>query len=125
MTMTLLDITRELIALRKKPSTQERYKSYPSLLQQFSEQLASCEDVAILRQVIALDSGYYLLAGYRQQVLEKWLSYSRTAEVLRLYALQLMLFGEVDDVGNANTDVDERVAQLESEAEQLENVGKA
>jgi hypothetical protein len=123
--MTLIDITRELIALRKKPSTQERYKSYPSLLQQFAEQLAICDDVAVLRQVIELDSGYYLLAGYRQKVLEKWLSYSRTPDVLRLYALQLMLFGEVDDFGSANTDVDERVAQLEAEAERLENVGKA
>jgi hypothetical protein len=117
----LLAITRELILIRQKPTTQERYKAYPALLQRFNEQLAICTDVAILRGIIALDDGYYLLAGYRQRVLELWLALERTPEALRLYALQLLLFGDVDEFGAANTDVDERVTALEQEAAVLED----
>lgn len=118
--MTLQDLTRELILLRKRPTTEERFKSYPRLLQQFKEALDACNDPAVLREVIELDSGYYLLAGYRQRVLEKWLSFERTPEVLRLYARQLLMFGDVDDFGAANTDVDARVDALEAEADELE-----
>jgi hypothetical protein len=119
--VTLQDLTRELIALRKKPGTEERFKSYPKLLQGFTEALAACEDVATLREVIALDSNYFLLAGFRQNVLKKWMSLERSAEVLRLYAMQLMLFGDVDDYGNADTNTDAQVTALEEEAERLEN----
>lgn len=115
--MTLQDLTRELIALRKKPSTPERWKAYPQLLQDFVGAVADCEEVATLREVIALDSGYYLLAGYRQKVLEKWLALDRSAEALRLYAMQLMLFGDVDDWGNAETALEERIESLEREAD--------
>jgi hypothetical protein len=113
-------LTRDLIALRQKPSTEDRFKSYPAMLQRFQELLAVCEDVAILREVVHLDDGYYLLAGYRQQVLEKWLRLERTAEVLRLYAMQLFLFGDVDDVGRTDTNVEERVEALEQEADQID-----
>ncbi len=116
-------LTRELVALRKKPTTPERWKTYPQLLQAFAEAVQACTDVATLRDVIAIDSGYYLLAGYRQQVLERWLSLERSAEALRLYALQLMLFGDVDAWGAANTDVEARVAALEAEADALERGG--
>lgn len=118
--MDIRDIARELIALRKKPTTQDRITQYPALLQQFDAQLSQCDDVGVLRHIIELDSGYYLLAGYRQRVLEKWLGIERTPEVLRLYAMQLMLFGDVDAFGEADTDVDERVQALEAEADQLE-----
>jgi hypothetical protein len=121
--MNFLEVTRELIALRKKPSTEARFKSYPSLLKQFIDELEQCNDVQVLRQVIELDSGYYLLAGYRQKTLEKWLALERTPEVLRLLAMQFMLFGEVDDIGNANTEVDAKVSLLEAEADQLERGG--
>ncbi|MCA9882250.1 MAG: hypothetical protein KC708_04750, partial [Anaerolineae bacterium] len=57
---SLLNITRELIALRKKPSTQVRFKQYPALMQQFSDLVDQCDDVATLRQIIELDSGYHL-----------------------------------------------------------------
>jgi hypothetical protein len=113
-------LTRDLIALRQKPSTEERFKAYPAMLQRFSDLLAVCEDVAILREVISLDNGYYLLAGYRQQILEKWLTLERTSEVLRLYAMQLFLFGDVDHIGRANTDVEEHIAALEQEADALD-----
>lgn len=113
-------LTRDLIALRQKPSTEERFKAYPAMLQQFNDLLAVCEDTAILREVIHLDNGYYLLAGYRQQVLEKWLSLERTAEVLRLYAMQLFLFGDVDAFGRANTEVEARIEALEREADELD-----
>jgi hypothetical protein len=113
-------LTRDLIALRQKPSTEERFKSYPAMLQRFQELLSACDDVAILREVIALDNGYYLLAGYRQQVLEKWLTFERTSEVLRLYAMQLFLFGDVDEIGQANTDVEARIEALEQEADTLD-----
>jgi hypothetical protein len=113
-------LTRDLIALRQKPSTEDRFKSYPAMLQRFQELLAVCEDVAILREVVHLDDGYYLLAGYRQQVLEKWLGLERTSEVLRLYAMQLFLFGDVDDVGRTDTNVEERVESLEQEADQID-----
>lgn len=116
----LLDITRELIALRKKPSTQARFKQYPALLQRFAEGVDQCKDVALLRQIITLDDGYYLLAGYRQSVLEKWLALERTPEALRLYAMQLTLFGDVDEMGEADTDTDARAADLMAEADTLE-----
>jgi hypothetical protein len=113
-------LASELIALRRKPATEERYKAYPRLLQAFAEAVEACNDVVALRAVIALDSGYYLLAGYRQRVLEKWLALERTPEVLRLYANQLMLFGDVDVFGAANTDVGARIDALEAEALALE-----
>lgn len=118
---TLPEITSELVAIRKKPTTEERFKSYPALLQRFTELVAVCDDAGTLRTVITLDDGYYLLAGYRQRVLERWLSLERTPEVLRQYALQLMLFGDVDEFGNEDLDVDDRVNALNDEAEQLEN----
>jgi hypothetical protein len=114
----MLEIAKELIALRKKPSTEERFKAYPSLLQAFMQALEACDDVDTLKAVIALDTGYYLLAGYRQKVLEKWLSLERSPQALRLYAHQLMLFGDVDDFGAANTDVEARVEALEREADE-------
>lgn len=116
----LLKITRELILLRQKPTTQDRFKTYPALLQQFHQLLADCEDIVTLREIIRLDDGYYLLAGYRQAVLEKWLSLERTPDVLRLYAMQLLLFGDVDDYGEADTDVQDRVDALHAEADSLE-----
>lgn len=116
----LPDITRDLVAIRKKPSTEERFKAYPTMLKQFSDLLASCDDASILREVLALDSGYYLLAGYRQQVIEKLLTMERTAESVRAYALQLELFGDVDDYGQANTDIDDRIEALYAEADALE-----
>ncbi|MCB9458561.1 MAG: hypothetical protein H6670_02845 [Anaerolineaceae bacterium] len=117
---SLLNITRELIALRKKPSTQVRFKQYPALMQQFSDLVDQCDDVATLRQIIELDSGYHLLAWYRQKTIEKWLSLERTPNVLRLYAMQLNLFGDVDAFGDADTDIDDRVLALEAEADALE-----
>jgi hypothetical protein len=118
--MTLIELTKELILLRKKPTTEERFKSYPRLLQAFKEALDACDDPAVLREVIRLDAGYYLLAGYRQRVLEKWLARERTPEVLRLYARQLLMFGDVDEFGQARTDVDSLVDALEAEADALE-----
>jgi hypothetical protein len=117
---SLIDITKELILLRKKPTTQERWKSYPSLLQAFKEQLEECEDVVTLKEVLRLDSGYFLLAGYRQQVIEKLLSMERSPALLRSYALQLQLFGDVDEIGAANLNVDEKVNALYEEADTLE-----
>lgn len=118
---TLPELTRELVRLRQKPSTQVRFKAYPMMLKRFDELLDVCEDVTTLREIIALDDGYYLLAGYRQRVLEKWLSLERTSQVLRLYAMQLLLFGDVDDFGEADTNVDARVAALNAEADSIEN----
>ncbi len=117
---TLPELTRELVSLRKKPSTQERFKSYPAMLQRFNELLETCEDAATLKEVLRLDEGYYLLAGYRQRVIEKLLSLERTPATLRAYALQLELFGDVDDYGEADTDVEARVSALFAEADQLE-----
>lgn len=117
----LLELTTSLIDIRKKPTTEERFKSYPAMLQRFGELLGECENVDTLKQIIRLDNGYYLLAGYRQKVIEKLLHLERTPQLLRLYAMQLRLFGDVDEYGKSNTDVDERIAQLEDEADALEN----
>jgi hypothetical protein len=115
----LPDLTRELVTPRKKPTTQERFKSYPALLQRFSELLAECDDAVVLKEVLRLDEGYYLLAGYRQRVIEKLLAMERTAETVYLYAMQLELFGDVDEYGAAITDVDERIEALYREAASL------
>jgi len=116
----LPDLTRMLVDLRKKPSTEERFKAYPLMLQHFNDLLDACENAATLKQVIKIDSGYYLLAGYRQRVIEKLLQMERTAQNLRLYAMQLRLFGDVDQFGEADTDIDARIQALESEADVLE-----
>lgn len=118
----LLDLTRDLISLRKKPTTQERFKSYPAMLQKFNVLLTDCEDAATLKEVLKLDSGYFLLAGYRQRVIEKLLDIDRTSAMLRSYAMQLELFGDVDDYGEANLDIDEKVESLYAEADVLDTV---
>ena len=118
---SLADLTRELIAIRRRPTTQQRYKSYPQLLARFAALVDGCDDVAQLRQVIALDSGYFLLAGYRQAVLQRWLMMDRSSEVLRLYAHQLLLFGDVDAFGEAETDVTDRVEALLREADEQDS----
>jgi hypothetical protein len=117
----LPDVTKELVDLRKKPTTQERFKSYPALLQRFNELLTDCEDANTLKAVLQLDDGYYLLAGYRQRVIEKLLMLERTEAHLRAYALQLELFGDVDEYGNTNTDIGARIEALYQEAENLKN----
>ena len=117
---TLLEITEELISLRKKPTTQERFKSYPAMLQKFNELLDSCDDVSTLKEILKLDSGYYLLAGYRQRVIEKLLEMERSPAMIRTYAMQLELFGDVDEYGEANLDIDERVEALYAEADSIE-----
>lgn len=122
--MSLLEIAAELIALRKKPTTQARFQQYPALLQAFRDAIATCQDAALLEQVLALDSGYHLLAGDRQRLIERLLSFGRTPTRLRLYAQQLELFGDVDEFGEADTDVAARVAALEAEADQLEGKAK-
>ena len=115
----LPDLTRELVSLRKKPSTQERFKAYPAMLQKFNELLEACEDAATLHEVIRLDDGYYLLAGYRQKVIEKLLTMERTAQTVQMYALQLELFGDVDEYGEADTEIDAKVDALYAEADKL------
>ena len=116
----LIDLTNDLIAIRKKPTTQERFKQYPQMLARFREIVQRCEDALLLKQVIKLDSGYYLLAGDRQMVLEKLLAMERSPSVLRTYAMQLELFGDVDDFGEANLETDARVQALYDEADSLE-----
>jgi hypothetical protein len=117
----LPDLTRELINLRKKPTTQERFKAYPQMLQRFNELVEAADDPAPLKKVLALDTGYYLPAGYRQQVIEKLLEMQRTPEMLRAYALQLELFGDVDEYGEANIQMDKRIDALHAEADRLQN----
>ena len=117
----LIDLTKELISLRKKPTTEERFKSYPAMLQKFDELLTVCEDITVLKQVLSLDSGYFLLAGYRQRMIETLLRLEPSAGMLRTYAMQLELFGDVDEYGEANLDVDDRVEELYAEADRLEN----
>lgn len=116
---TLPELTKELILLRKKPTTQERFKAYPSMLQKFNELLIACDDEAILREVLRLDSGYFLLAGYRQRVIEKLLEMKRSPEMLRTYAMQIELFGDVDEFGEANLEIDDIVEALYAEADEL------
>jgi len=121
----LPDLTRDLISLRKKPTTQERFKAYPAMLQKFDELLTACEDAATLREVLRLDSGYFLLAGYRQRVIEKLLAIERTPQLVRTYAMQLELFGDVDEYGEANLEIDAQVEALYAEADALDDVKDA
>lgn len=116
----LIDLTQHLIRLRKKPSTQEQFKQYPQMLLNFRDLVNACEDADKLKQILLLDSGYFLLAGDRQQVIEKLLMLERSPPTLRAYAMQLELFGDVDEFGQANLDIDTRVQALYDEAENLE-----
>lgn len=115
----LPDLTRDLVLIRKKPGTQERFKAYPAMLQKFNELLEACEDAATLHEVLRLDDGYYLLAGYRQKTIEKLLTMERTAKTVQMYAMQLELFGDVDAYGEANTEIDAKVDALYAEADKL------
>lgn len=117
----LLDLTNDLISLRKKPTTQDRFKQYPQMLFRFRELVEACTDTAILKQVVKQDSGYYLLAGDRQLVLEKLLSMERTPAHLRAYAMQLELFGDVNEFGEADLEIDARVQDLYDEADARES----
>jgi hypothetical protein len=63
--MTLLELVAELIALRKKPTSQARFGQYPALLQALRAAIADCADPATLEQALARDSGYHLPAGER------------------------------------------------------------
>lgn len=116
----LPELTQMLVDLRKKPTTEERFKAYPVMLQRFNDLLHACDDIGILKQIIKIDSGYYLLAGYRQRVIERIVEIERTAPNLRLYAMQLRLFGDVDEFGEADTDIDARIDALEAEADAME-----
>lgn len=118
---TLPEITQQLVELRKKPGTQERFKSYPQLLQRFNELLESSDDPELLKNVLRADSGYFLPANYRQRVLEKLLTLERTSTLIRAYAMQLELFGDVDEFGEADLDVDAIVEALYAEAASLES----
>lgn len=115
----LINLTRDLISIRKKPTTQDRFKQYPQLLASFRKHVLACDDATALKQVIKLDSGYYLLAGDRQLVLETLLKLDRTASILRAYAMQLELFGDVNEFGEADLEIDARVQALYDEADQL------
>lgn len=117
----LPDLTRDLVILRKKPTTQERFKAYPAMLQKFNELLEVCDSAETLHEVLRLDEGYYLLAGYRQKVIEKLLTMERTANTVRMYAMQLELFGDVDEYGEADTEIDAKVDTLYAEADALDN----
>lgn len=117
----LIQLTNDLIAIRKKPTTQERFKQYPQMLLSFRDLVDACTDDKLLKQVIKLDSGYYLLAGDRQLVLEKLLAMERSPIILRTYAMQLELFGDVDEFGQADLEIDARVQALYDEAEQYES----
>lgn len=116
----LIDLTRDLIAIRKKPTTQDRFKQYPQMLSRFRDMIQSSNDVELLKQVIRLDSGYFLLAGDRQLVLEQLLTLDRTSDALRAYAMQLELFGDVDEFGQADLDIDARIQALYDEADSLD-----
>jgi hypothetical protein len=116
----LPDLTRELVSLRQKPTTEARFKAYPQMLQRFNQLLQACDTADTLKTVLRLDEGYYLLAGYRQAVIEKLLTMERTPRNLRLYAMQLELFGDVDDYGEANTAIDNKIEALFAEADALE-----
>lgn len=118
----LPELTSVLVQLRKKPGTEARFKAYPAMLQRFGELLEACEDPAILHEVLRRDEGYYLLAGYRQRVIERLLGFGRTPDVLRIYAMQLTLFGDVDAFGEADTETDARVEALEAEADALDGL---
>jgi len=117
----LLDLTTDLIAIRKKPTTQDRFKQYPQMLLRFRDLVTACDDAKLLKQVIKLDSGYYLLAGDRQLVIEKLLDIERTPSILRIYAMQLELFGDVDEFGEADLEIDARVQALYDEADGLDD----
>lgn len=118
---TLPGLTRALIKLRKKPGTQEQYKQYPQLLQRFNELLSLCDDPETLKDVLRVDTGYFLPPSYRQRLIEKLLTMQRTPQLIRVYALQLELFGDVDEFGNEDLDIDERVSALHAQADALES----
>lgn len=117
---TLPEITQQLVALRQKPGTQDRFKSYPKLLQGFNDLLAACIEPEVLKDTLRADNGYFLPANYRQRVLEKLLTLERTPNLIRAYAMQLELFGNVDEFGEADLDIDTTVEKLYAEADSLE-----
>lgn len=117
---SLPELTQAIMQLRKKPGTQAQYKRYPLLLQQFNVLLEQCDEAKTLKDVLRIDTGYFLPPNYRQRLIEKLLTMERTPQLLRLYAMQLELFGDVDEFGNEDLNIDARVESLHAEADALD-----
>ena len=124
-TVDLIELTERLILIRKKPTTPENFQQYPNLLQEFRDAVASCKDPEMLRTVLKVDRGYFLPASDRQRTIERLLKIGgRNPESIRMYAKQLELFGDVDEFGSENFEVEKRIAKLYKEADKLENKDK-
>ena len=67
-----------------------------------------------LKQVIKLDSGFWLIASIRQQILERLLDLGETTPfVLQNYRMQLDMYGYLNEDGRIEYENEERIAAIE------------
>ena len=114
----LLQLTRELIEMRKHPLKNDGVKRYPAAAVQFAEAVRLCDDAPTLREVIRLDTGHVLPTASKQQVYQKLLAdpAQRTADLLERYAMHLEMFGYIDNNGQRVPDAGPRIEPLLTEA---------
>lgn len=119
----LVALAQDIIQMRKFPLKNNGMQRYPAAQQAFAAGVAACDDPAILRGIIAVDTGHVLPSPIKQRVYEKLLAMpaERDAALLRAFAMHLVMFGYTDADGNLNSDVDAQINALYQEAEGLES----
>jgi hypothetical protein len=115
----LIRLTQDLIAMRKYPLKHDGVARYPAASQAFTAAVAACDDPAILRDILRLDTGHVLPTVAKQQVYEKLLinDANRTPALLQAFAMHLEMFGYVDENGMRQEDTVERIEALLAEAD--------
>jgi len=115
----LIRLTKVLIDMRKHPLKANAAAHYPATAQAFTEAVTTCDDPAILREVLQLDTGHVLPTVAKQQVYEKLLAddANRTSALLQAFAMHLEMFGYVDANGIRLEDTEARIVALLAEAD--------
>jgi hypothetical protein len=115
----LIRLTTDIIEMRKYPLKNKGALRYPQASIAFAEAVRACEDHAILREIIRIDTGHVLPTVSKQQVYQKLLSHpqERTSEMLQAFAMHLVMFGITDENGVRLPDADAHIDALLAEAE--------
>jgi hypothetical protein len=115
----LIELTRDLIDMRKHPLKNNAPARYPGASQAFTAAVAACDDPATLREILRLDTGHVLPTVAKQSVYEKLLADddARNPALLQAFAMHLEMFGYVDANGMRQDDTVARIEALLAEAE--------
>lgn len=125
MTDDLLQLAKDIIDMRKHPLKNNGARRYPIAAQQFDAAINVCEDMTVLREIIAVDTGHVLPSATKQHIFEKVLAndVQRTPDMLRAYGMHLVMFGYIDEAGMMVHDTDDMTDALFAEADQKTETG--